>query len=226
MKSKPLMRSSYLWRAQIKVFPVGIYEYQFVPLKTQEPIFVRRLDSAGCPKYTRHESPYTDLPRIKSHAHPFFVVYFSHKQILNAFTIGISPDIDFPVMRLNRMCCFPVPPEFCTRPLSPDEREALTPTFELRPRHSSSYHAGGSSQVRLGAKSPRDADDDSSLVISNGLSLGYDSGCIQTHNDSTSCHSETCECPKLNLSLNDSDVLYNSDSLLRWIRSTKSWTRE
>lgn len=195
---------------KLQVFPVGIYEYDFVPLEIQEPIFLRRLDADGNPTYTRYDSPYADLPRIKSNAHPFFVFYFSCEQIAQAITIDVPMDRFILTINLYQMWHLKVPSDFSTTPVC---RGALTAASS---DNNTPVRSADADQVR-GVKRPHndeeeeeevDDDDESSPIPSVSVS-------IRTPKDSTS---QSWKRARLDLSVLGSALLYDSTSLLRWIR--------
>lgn len=222
---------------------MGIYEYDFIPLNSQEPIFVRRLDTDGRPTYTRYDSPYVDLPRIKSHAHPFFVLYASYHQI------AIAPDIDLsmerlgPIMEVNQMWFFKVPSEFHTLPKNETAVSAPPPPQDHAPRSADASpvrgvkrpHADddeddednedGCGEADNTEEEDNDEDDDDdgeeeSSIMPTTTPPASDS--IRTPKDASTPPSPPCKRLKLDLSVLSSDMLYNSSSLLRWIGDARS----
>ncbi|KAL1698685.1 hypothetical protein EV121DRAFT_217744 [Schizophyllum commune] len=60
-------------------FPEGEYEYDFVPLfylKHRNTLYVDRGTSTKA-----YRTPYRTLPRLRSRAHPFFVIFFADNQL-------------------------------------------------------------------------------------------------------------------------------------------------
>lgn len=191
---------------KLQEFPVGIYEYDFIPLKFTQPIFVRRLDPTGQPTYTRYDCPYAGLPRVKSCVHPFFVVHFSRRQIAFGLRDSVPMEVLLPTSLVCQMWGFRAPPEF-SAPRNDGVDNVGHP-------HHDDDTLGSEEREPRGVKRPHcDDEEDESLETFSGSSARSDS--IRTPKDPVFVHPETRKRPKLDLR---SGVLYDTDSALRWIQ--------
>lgn len=163
-------------------------------------MFVRHLDSTGHPTYTRYESPYTDLPRLTSHAHPFFVLYFAYGQIVGAPCLEIPQEIYLPITIVRDMWSLGVPSDFYTT-------TSCATSFDPSLVDSSQSIVDSGESESRGTKRPRDDEEESS---SASTATSPASGSIQTPKDLPSSYKR----PKMF----ESGVLCDTDSLLYWIQ--------
>lgn len=179
-----------------------------------------------------------DFPRIKSHAHPFFVLYSSYHQIALS-AIAVPTDRRTPIVDINRLWYVRVPPEFHT------SCKIRTTTIQPTRKDNYSPHPRGLSPNR-GVKRPHtdedenddeeewedydeedseekgdegdddDEDNGGSSIIPITTPPASDS--IRTPKYPSSPLSPTCKRLKLDLSVLGSDILYTPKVLLRWIK--------
>ncbi|KAL1751080.1 hypothetical protein FB107DRAFT_279020 [Schizophyllum commune] len=119
-------------------FPARVYEYDVIPLCMLEgkspALYVH-----GGARAKMHRAPYKNLPRIKSHAHPFFATWASSEQLLmNAPLVMPIDEARSLMQRVSKIinCWYNQPPEAFLdgpdvwrnhrHPLSDDGQEADT----------------------------------------------------------------------------------------------------